>query len=374
MSLESALDAAVAKAIAEKRIVGGVLLVAKDGNLLYEKPHGFSDREAALPMPVDAIFRLASLTKPIIAATILAMSDKGLLRLDDPVTAYMPAFRPALPDGSVPTITLEHLLTHASGLNTAPLTTEADIAAGIDPYLLGSDAVLDRIASQPLLFAPGSKWAYGPSIDVLGVIAGKLVNGSPEDAARRFVLDPLGMNDTRFSVTDRARLAVPYGDHPDGAERMGDVHTVPTPWGGHVTFATTRIFNRQSFQSGGGGMAGTGQDFLRLLECLRTGGAPVMSAETARGAFLNRIPESRYSTNAGWGFGHIGAVLFDPAAAGHPGPIGTNRWGGIYGHNWIVDPTNSLTIVSMTNTGLEGSDGAYRDEICNAVYAALNQG
>lgn len=144
------------------------------------------------------------------------------------------------------------------------------------------------------------------------------------------------------------------------------------PGGGSLTFHTTRIFDPESFQSGGGGMAGTGQDFMRLLECLRLRGEPILSAPTARAAFLNRLPDGRNSTGPGWGFGHIGAVLLDPATASHPASPGTNRWGGVYGHNWLIDPERALTILSMSNTGLEGSDGAYRDDICKAAYSALN--
>lgn len=366
MSMEKALDTAVARAIAERRIVGAVLLVRQGGKTVYEKAHGLADREAGRAMETDAIFRLASLTKPIIAATILAMRDQGLVLLEAPVTDYLPDFRPALPDGTRPTITLEHLLAHMSGLaNPTARPGEPDVMRS------GTDAVLDRIAAEPLQFAPGSRWAYGVSIDVLGALAGKLVGGSPENAARRFVLDPLGMADTRFSVTDRLRLAVPYGDAPGGAERMGDVHSVTAPWGGSVTFHTQRIFDPEVFQSGGGGMAGTGQDFMTLLEALRTDGGGIMRPETARQAFLNRLPPGRYSTGQGWGFGHIGATLFDPVAANHPASAGFVRWGGIYGHNWFIDPARDLTMVSMSNTGLEGSDGAYRDEIAHAVYSSL---
>lgn len=365
MSMEEALDTAVARAIAERRIVGAVLLVRQGGKTVYEKAHGLADREAGRAMEADAIFRLASLTKPIIAATILAMRDQGLVALEAPVTDHLPDFRPALADGTRPTITLEHLLTHSSGLST-PTARPGEP----DAMRNSADAILERIAAEPLQFAPGTRWSYGISIDVLGALAGKLVGGSPEDAARRFVLDPLDMSDTRFSVTDRSRLAAPYGDSPAGAERMGDVHTVTAPWGGSVTFHPTRIFDPEVFQSGGGGMAGTGQDFMTLLEAFRIDGAGIMRPETARAAFANRLAGG-VASGPGWGFGHIGAVLLDPAAAKHPAGPGTVRWGGIYGHNWFIDPARDLTMVSMSNTGLEGSDGAYRDEIAHAVYSSL---
>ena len=371
MPLEAALDAAVKAAMDEKRIVGAVLLVRHKGELLYEKAHGWLDREARLPMVPHAIFRLSSLTKPIVAATILAMKDHGLLRLDDTVTHFLPDFRPKMPDGTQPDITIGQLLTHTSGLNNAPMATPEELRSGTSPLHQGTEAVLARIAERPMLFAPGTGWAYGPSIDVLGAIAGKLVNGQPQDAILKYVLDPLGMIDTRFAVTDELRLAVPYGDAPEEPQRMGDVHVVNAPWGGSATYDTLRIFDAAIFQSGGGGMAGTAQDFMRLLEALRTGGGPVLTPETAAFGLANNTPQLAEAVGPGWGFSYFGAWLDDPRLAQHPGKRGTNRWGGIYGHSWILDPANELSIVSMTNTGLEGSDGRYRDDICTAIYSAL---
>lgn len=336
------------------------MLVARDGEIVYRCAAGLADREAGRPMREDAIFRLSSVTKPIVAATILALKDAGLLELKAPVSDYLPDFRPRLSDGSAPPITIANLLTHTSGLDNGDV-----------PWTSGTDAVLAAIAARPLLFAPGTSWAYGPSIDVLGALAGKLVGGSPEDAIRRYVLDPLGMNDTRFSVTDVARLAATYGDGDNGPVRMGDVHTVIAPWGGAVTYNTARIFDSSAFQSGGGGMTGTARDVMALLEALRTGGGSILSPDTARRGLDNATPQLAQAGEPGWGFSHFGACLTDKAQTPHPGRVGTNRWGGIYGHHWVIDPVARLTIVSMTNTGLEGSDGGYRYASTKAIYRAL---
>ena len=106
MDIERRLDAVVGDAIEGNRIVGAVLIVRRHGELLYEKAHGLADREAGRAMTLDTIFRLSSLTKPVIAATVLALVDAGKLRLDDLVTAHLPEFKPALADGSVPEITI----------------------------------------------------------------------------------------------------------------------------------------------------------------------------------------------------------------------------------------------------------------------------
>ena len=371
MQLEQALDAVVDTAISEKRIVGSVLLVRKDGRPLYEKAHGLADREAGRAMSRDTIFRLSSVTKPIVAATILALMEAGKIRLDDAVTLYLPDFKPALADGSVPEITIHHLLTHSAGLASGPLLTPAETAAGVNRWHLGRETIVARLAAQELLFVPGTGWAYGPSIDVLGVIAGQLVGGTLEDAITQYVTGPLQMDDTRFGVRDTSRLAAAYADGPDGAVLMGDPHSVANNWGGVTTYDPGRIFDAQAFQSGGGGAAGSGPDFMRLLECLRSGGGPILQRDTVAMGMANQTPQLAHAVSPGLQFSYFGAWVADARAAGLPVAPGTNRWGGIYGHHWFVDQANGLSVVSMSNTGLEGSDGAYRDAVYDAVYGAL---
>ena len=371
MTMEQALDAVVERAIAERRIVGAVLLVHKDGRPLYEKAHGMADREAGRAMTRDTIFRFSSLTKPVVAATILALHDAGKLKLDDAVTAYLPGFKPKLADGSAPEISIHHLLTHTSGLSAASILTPAEQQAGVNRWHLGTAAILARIAGLGLDFAPGSAWAYGPSIDILGVIAGQLVGGTPGDAMAQLVTGPLQMDDTRFGVADPKRLAAAYADAADGAQLMGDPHSVTNLWGGTTTYDPGRIFDAAAFQSGGGGAAGTGPDFMVLLETLRSGGGAILRPETVAQGMANQTPQLAQAVGPGVQFSYFGAWVADPELATSPVAPGTVRWGGIYGHNWFIDPENGLCVVSMSNTGLEGSDGAYRDEVRNAVYATL---
>lgn len=297
--MEKRLDAAVKRAIAENRIVGAVLIVRRNGELVYETAQGLADREAGRAMTADTIFRLSSLTKPIVAATILALADAGKLRLDDLVTRHLPDFRPRLADGSTPDITIHHLLTHTSGLSSAPFVSAEEEAAGINRWRLGTDEISRRLAAMPLLFAPGTGWSYGPSIDVLGVIAGKLVGGSPEDAIRKFVTGPLRMTDSRFSVADPARLAAAYADGASGPVLMGHPHMVPNQWGGITVFDPKRIFDAQAFQSGGGGMAGTARDFMTLLETLRTGGGEILRPETVAKGMEDQTPQLAHAQGPG---------------------------------------------------------------------------
>ena len=119
-------------------------------------------------------------------------------------------------------------------------------------------------------------------------------------------------------------------------------------------------------------MAGTADDFLKLIEAIRTGGAPILSEEVVAEALRNQIGDLPRPGSAAIGrrFGLLGAVLDDPVAARSPQARGTQNWGGVYGHNWFFDPANGLSVVSMSNTAPEGSNGPYREEVRDAVYGA----
>ena len=369
MGFVERLDAVIDRAVTEGRVVGCVVIAVRDGVEIYRRAAGAADREAGTPVREDTIFRLASVTKPIIAATALALVNKGRLSLDAPVTKYLPWFTPKLDSGDVPVIRIHHLLTHTSGIAYGgPAFLREQVAGGIANDDLALEEVIRRLARTPLVFAPGTAWLYSMAIDVLGCVIASIENCSLGEAVARHVTGPLGMVDTAFHATDPARLATPYGDHPGGAERMRDPHTMPDLWGGETTFAPSRIFNDKAFQSGGGGMAGTAPDFMNLLVALLDGGKPILTREIAATAFANQIGDVTRLNEPGEGFSYFGALLTDPDSAGSPASRGTVRWGGIYGNHWFADPLAKLALVAFTNTAFEGSDGPFRNEIRDALY------
>jgi CubicO group peptidase (beta-lactamase class C family) len=229
---------------------------------------------------------------------------------------------------------------------------------------------LRRLASVPLFHAPGTAWRYGVSVDVLGAALARVHGGTLADAVEAHVTGPLGMPDTRFDVADPGRLAVPYSNAVPEPVRMPDPWSVPVGMNGEgTTFSPSRIFDPASFQSGGAGMAGTAGDFMRFLEAIRTGGAPILQPETVALASRNQIGGlPREAKDAGWRFGYLSAVLADPVVANTPQCVGTLDWGGIYGHFWWIDSEARLSVVSLSNTATEGCNGAFRDEIRRAVY------
>jgi CubicO group peptidase (beta-lactamase class C family) len=372
-NLTARIDAAIDSAIARKTIVGTVLLVARHGAVVYRRAAGLADREGKRPMQMDAIFRLASCTKPLVAATALATVDAGLLGLDDEVRGHLPYFVPRLADGSDAKMLVRHLLTHTSGLSyDANLLAEVDASPGMHGPILPIEENVRRLGQMRLKFAPGTGWEYSTAIDVLGCVIGAINSSTVDEAVQHYVTGPLGMADTQFGVTDMARLATPYGDGKPEPVRMGDPYFLPNrDDDGGTWFVPSRVFNPLAPQSAGAGMAGSAGDFLKFLEMLRSGGGNVLKPATVTAAMQNQIGDiPRRAEDAGKRFGLLGAVLDDPVLARSPSAKGTNDWGGVYGHNWFIDPTAGLSVASFSNTAAEGCNGPYREEIRDAIYGA----
>lgn len=368
--LSERLDAVVEAALGH-RIVGSVTLVARDGNLVYARAAGWQDREADVPMQRDCIFRLASVTKPMVVTTALAMIERELLGLDQAVSDHLPYFRTRLSDGREAPILIRHLLTHTSGLGY-DFSADPLITTGSEPTEMGFEENFSRVAALPLAFEPGSQWQYGLSTDVLGAVVASVHGGTLADAVHHYVAGPLEMTDAGFEMSDHRRLAVPYANATPQPRRMRDVDPLAVDGIGIVPFAPARIFSKRAFQSAGAGAVGTANDILKLLETLRTGGGAILRPETVAMATSNQIGDlPRGPGDAGQRFGFFGAVIDDPVAARSPQGAGTFRWGGSYGHEWSVDPRNGLTILSMTNTAPEGCYGSYPMEVRDAVYGAL---
>jgi len=372
-SLKDRVDTVIYAAIGRK-IVGAVVLVNKGGDRVYERVAGLIDREANVPMRADAIFRLASVTKPIVAATALALIEKGKLGLDDPVTKWLPDFRPSLRDGSTPEIRIRHLLSHTSGLAYGSQLPDdpynrAKVSGALDTPGLDWDENQRRLLSVPLYFRPGMAWRYGIGIDVLGMAIAKLTGGTLADAVAEFITKPLGMSDTAFGVVDTSRLVVPYGDGKNGPVRMGEPHVVGNDPATSTKFSPARILDPRSYQSGGAGMAGTAGDLMKFFEALRNGGAPILKRETMAVASQNQIGDlPREAKDAGWRFGFLSAVMADPAAAKSPISVGALEWGGAWGHRWLVDPAAGLSVVILTNTAMEGVSGTFPWDVYTAIY------
>jgi CubicO group peptidase (beta-lactamase class C family) len=372
----SRIDSVIEQAIAEKRIVGTVVLVSLDGKLVYRRAAGFADRESRRPMQVDTVFRLSSVSKPIVSAAALALVDQGKLSLDDPVTKWLPEFRPKLANGTAPAITVRQLLTHTSGLGykfaekPGSPYYQAGISDGFDELRISLDENVRRLATVPLFNRPGEAWRYSVSIDVLGAVMEKAAGKPLPQVVAELITQPLGMRDTAFWAKEPARLAVPYHDAKPEPAPMSDPYSMPYGEGTRMTYSPSRALDSKAFPSGGAGMVGTAPDVLRLLEAIRTGGKPILKASTAASMMHNQIG-SMTGPGPGMGFGFGGAIVVDPAAAHTPQSAGTWQWGGVYGHTWDVDSARKLTVVAFTNTAPEGLWGKFTTDLRDAVYESV---
>ncbi|MEL7639829.1 MAG: serine hydrolase domain-containing protein [Solidesulfovibrio sp.] len=377
-TLEERLDAVVSRAVAENRLVGGVVVVARDGRVAYRKAFGLADREAGRPARPDTVFRLASMTKPLVSAVALILADQGRLALDDPVAKWLPFFRPRLADGTPADMTIRQLLTHTAGLSygflepaDGPLA-RAGVSDGLDRPGISLAENLRRLATVPLSFPPGSAWGYSLAIDVLGAVVATAGGGELPEVVARVLTGPLGMADTAFVAVPGGRLSVPYAAGKGGPHRMADPEVLANAASG-VRFSPSRATDPAAYPSGGGGMVGTADDYLRFVEAVRLSGGGLLAPETARAMTANQIGDIRpdlAGPGRGFGFGFGASVLLDPQAAGHPGNVGLWSWSGVYGSHFFMDRQAGLSVVVLTNTTPDGMSGRFPHDIAEAVYAA----
>jgi CubicO group peptidase (beta-lactamase class C family) len=342
-----------------------------------------------LPIELDTIFRLHSLSKPITTVGFMRLVERGLVALDDPVHKYIPLWAnlPLLTgaDARLATTTprpmlVVDLLRHTSGLtysfqNRTPVDA-AYRALGIDPRIRSGnlETMVTRLSQVPLQFAPGCAWNYSLSTDVLGYLI-ELIAAKPlADYLRDEIMSPLGMFDTDFQVAPAhaQRLASCY-QLVDGRMQVEDDAT------------TSDLHRPATFESGGGGLVGTAPDYLRFCLMLRNGGSldgvRLLSPKTLElmtrnhlpgGGDLHSLSQSMFSevTYAGVGFGLGFAVTLDPVRCLIPGSAGDYFWGGGAGTYFWVDPKEDLIVVFMTQF-IPSSAYPIRRELRTLVYSAF---
>lgn len=380
--LSARIEATVQQALEQQRLVGAVVLVARDGELVHRQAAGWADREKRLPMSVEAVFRLASVSKPIVSTAALVLVAQGRLGLDDSVERWLPEFRPQLADGRAARITVRHLLSHTAGLGYRFLEADghgpyaqAGVSDGMDASTVSLTENLSRIASVPLLYEPGTAWGYSVATDVLGAVIQRVQGEQLADAVRQLVTDPLRMTDTGFTALDPSRVPTAYVSATPEPHALAEGEIV-SPFEGAIgiPFSPARIFNPQAFASGGAGMAGTAEDFLRLLETLRRGGGELLPTALVEEMARDQTGGRELPAAPGFGFGLGFSILRDPALAVTPESPGTWRWGGAYGHSWCVDRQQKLSVVAFTNTLYEGMSGRFVTDLRDAVYGVAELG
>ena len=339
-------------------IPGAVVLIARGGRVGYAEAFGWQDREAKTPMELDAIFRIASMTKPLTSVAAMILAEEGKLQIAAPVADYLPelAERTVGPE-RVPaerTMTVQDLLRHTSGLTYAAFGDSPVQMIWRDAQPMTEDQtnaeMMAKLAPLPLMFEPGTTWEYSMSTDVLGRVVEVVSGQDLADFIDARISRPLGLRDTGFAATGEraARVAEPQIDPASGARP-----------------AMRNVIDPGRWASGGGGAVSTAADYVRFCQMLLNGGeldgtrilAPKTVAlmasdhlppdcaygDTARPRFgaLAPVPEM------GYGFGLGFAVRTAAGRCPLPGSVGEYFWSGVYGTAFWIDPVEQLVVVTM---------------------------
>jgi CubicO group peptidase (beta-lactamase class C family) len=370
---------------------GAVLLIARGDKIVYAEAIGFQDREKKLPMKKDAIFRLASMTKPVVSVAVMMLVEEGKLDLLTPVSRYLPEFKDlkvgveytdlttnkkALRlDAPRRAMTIQDLLRHTSGLvyanNGDGLVHQAYKQADVTNRGHTLAEMVTKLSHQPLANHPGQVWEYSVSTDVLGRIV-EIVSGMPLDAfiAQR-IAKPLGMMSTDFYV------------HPGELGRLAQAQRPADP----DARMPPDVTHKPALLSGGGGLAATAMDYLRFAQMLldrgEYRGARLLAPHTVSLMTSNALPSGvgfadhigrmgdiAPTATMGQGFGLGFAVR---TAEGHnplPGSVGSFYWTGAWGTTFWVDPREKLVAIQMIQTPAN-TGGPYRRAFRALTYGAL---
>jgi CubicO group peptidase (beta-lactamase class C family) len=352
--------------IEKGRLPGAVVAVARKGKLVYYQSFGYLDKDAGTKMHNDAIFSIASMTKPMVAVGALTLFERGLVQIDDPVGNYLPqlgkmqvALLKASEGGpgfdtvaAARPVTLQDLMRHTSGIiyggrGATPVHKLYPASSSSVGTGMTGKEFIDKLSSLPLLHQPGSTWDYGFGLDVLGLVIEK-VSGQPlGQYLEAQVFKPLGMRDTAFNVSPEKakRYAKGFANDPDTGKPQ------------FVLDLTKPL----KFECGGGCAASTAADYLRFAQMLLNGGSldgkRVLSRKTVEYMLSNQLAPNTVNlvgnadpTNADMGFGLGVAVRTTPGVVRKVGSVGEFNWNGAYGTMWWGDPKESLAVVFMAQT------------------------
>jgi CubicO group peptidase (beta-lactamase class C family) len=359
------IDSLLQQYVDENRIAGAVGYVLRDGQPIYERAFGWSDREAGRRMTPDTIFRIASQTKAVTSVAVLALMEEGKLSLTDPASRFIPSFansKVAVRNDAtgaadiVPAkrpITIRDLLTHTAGISYG---TDRHVAAMYEAKGLGPAAgfgwftadkdepicdTMERLGSLPFVAQPGEAWVYGYNTDILGCIVEK-ASGMPLDAfVRARITGPLGMKDTQFflPLDQRQRLAAVYMHGSDG--KIVRAADGPRGQGTYVEGP------RRSF-AGGAGLLSTARDYARFLEMIRRDGeldgVRILAPRTVALMRTNQV--GTLHSPLGLGFG-LGFQTTDRYGANGLDSEGAFGWAGAYATTYRIDPSARLVIAFM---------------------------
>ncbi|QCB44679.1 serine hydrolase domain-containing protein [Hydrogenophaga sp. PAMC20947] len=355
---------------------GAVVLLARHGRIALHEAVGQLNPAHDPAMARDAIFRIYSMTKPVVSVAVMMLVEQGRLLLTDPVEKYLPAFAgqqvATEQNGSVElrpaeqAATVQDLLRHTAGLTYEFLGTahvqQQYAQANIGSRERSNAAFCQALAALPLFHQPGTRWAYSRATDVLGRLIEVLTGQTLGQHLQTAIFAPLGMHDTAFSVppAKHARIAEPFAHDPDGGIPM-------------------RVLDPRkdaALEAGGGGLMSTSSDYARFLQFMlnrgELNGTRLLGTHTVEymtADHLGSIPSDDPLLPPGHGFGLGFAVRTHAGVSAMPGSVGTYHWGGIAGTTFFVDPAEDFFGILMTQA--PNQRDPIRNLFRNLAYATL---
>ena len=352
---------------------GGVTLMARKGKVIHFEALGKADLETWPPMRKDAIFRIASMTKPVTSVAAMILYEQGRIDLLDPVHKYIPEFRkpmvlvgvsPRVTKPAKREITIRDLLTHQSGLIYAPyamdlgaLYIENEIAQGLMRTTTSLDENMRRLGRLPLLFSPGDRFQYGLSTDVLGRVVEKASGKKLNVFLRDHIFEPLEMTDTHFILPPAKlpRLVAGYELTDTGLDRVLDGEL--RVWKHGLPYTADYAYRGpQVYLSGGAGLCSTTEDYARFCQMLLNGGQlnkknkkPLLKPATVKMMMTNQIGDHLGPDGTdkfGLGFG----IITEPPQKGLEGLVDACWWAGAWSTGFTVSPRGDWYVISMRQT------------------------
>lgn len=336
---------------------GAVTVVARNGQVVYFESHGFLDAAKTKPMPKDALFRLASMTKPIVTTAAMMMVEKGQLNLNDPITKWLPELKDLkveTKDGEVPLnrpIWVQDVMRHTAGFVYGGSTKSPRIKKMYDDLNIESKVedisaseMLTNLGKIPLAHQPGTFWEYSISVDVLGLLLERVANKPLDAILNELLLGPLGMKNTTWWVppSEQGRIAETLDSDPLKVEMLKAYRQSYNPL-------------NKSYFKGGAGLLGTAADYLRFAQMMVNGGELDGKRYLSRKTVEFMLSQHTVgmggttiaSTGPGYGFGLGFAVRQDEGMAWVPGSKGDAMWAGAWGTSFWIDPKEKLVGIIM---------------------------
>lgn len=381
----------------ERGVAGISTMISRRGQIVHAEQFGFQDVEAGMPMSPDTIFRIYSMTKPIVSTALMLLHEEGAFQLEQPVAQYLPAFaatKVLAADGSLVDqarpMQIRDVLSHTSGLTYDFMSDNPVAQMYRDARIMHDaarplDAVIDELATLPLAFQPGTRWHYSVGIDVaarlIEVLSGQVLG----DFLQERLFEPLGMGDTGFGVPDDqlGRVSAMYGLPDLVGENYSAVQLVEAALSGFNeridVSATYPTSTPDVFQRGGLGLFSTAADYMRFAQMLANGGTldgtRVVGRKTLELMHSNHMPAELLPYELlglpvpGMGFGLGSRVMLDVAQTAGSGSVGEFGWAGAAKTYYWVDPAEELVGVFMSQymTGVLGPDRDFRSLVYQAI-------